>query len=134
MLSIALVLTLFGKYVGTIKGEKDAEGIHWYKVEFQSPEEGNDRFYTGYINGQYFTVLSEEEAAGCITEDGNGKYHVDLKAVNAVLLKNAGLPVETVTVDPECTYCLHEKYWSHRYTRGVRGSQGAIIVCKEAQP
>ena len=49
-------------YVGTIKGEKDAEGIHWYKVEFQSPEEGNDRFYTGYINGKYFTVLSEEEA------------------------------------------------------------------------
>ena len=50
-------------YVGTVKGEKYAEKIHWYKVEFQSPEEGNDRYYTGYINAEYFTILSEEEAA-----------------------------------------------------------------------
>ena len=81
----------------------------------------------GEVPAAVRTVLSEEEAAGCITEDGNGKYHVDLKAVNAALLKNAGLPGENVTVDPECTYCLHEKYWSHRVTNGERGSQAAVI-------
>ncbi len=50
-------------YVGTVKSEKDAEGIHWYRVEFQSPEEGNGRFYTGYVNGEYFDLLTAEEAA-----------------------------------------------------------------------
>ena len=50
-------------YVGTIKGETTAEKIHWYKVEFQSPEKDNDHYYTGYINGNYFTPLSDAEAA-----------------------------------------------------------------------
>ena len=50
-------------YVGTLKGEKTAEGILWYKVEFKSPEPGNDRYYTGYMKAEFFTVLTEEEAA-----------------------------------------------------------------------
>lgn len=49
-------------YVGKILDEKDAEGIHWYHVEFQSPEEGNDRYYPGYVNGDFFVRLTEEEA------------------------------------------------------------------------
>ena len=31
-------------YVGTIKGESTNEKIHWYKVEFQSPEKDNDHY------------------------------------------------------------------------------------------
>ena len=50
-------------YVGTVHEEKDAEGIHWYKVEFQSPDEGNDRYYIGYVNGGFFDRLTPEEAA-----------------------------------------------------------------------
>ncbi len=50
-------------YVGTVHEEKDAEGIHWYKVEFQSPDEGNDRYYIGYVNGGFFDLLTPEEAA-----------------------------------------------------------------------
>ncbi len=60
------------------------------------------------------------------------KFFVDLKAINAYALRRAG--VENIEISTECTMCLHEKYWSHRYTRGVRGSQGAIIVCQEVQP
>ena len=54
-----------------------------------------------------------------------------LKAINAQFLANAG--VRHIEISPDCTMCLHETYWSHRYTRGHRGSQGAIIVCKEVQ-
>lgn len=60
------------------------------------------------------------------------KFYVNLKAINELALRRAG--VENIEISTACTMCLHEKYWSHRYTRGVRGSQGAIIVCKEAQP
>lgn len=56
-----------------------------------------------------------------------GKSFVDLKGVNRALLLRAGLTEAHIDVSPECTMCAPEKYWSHRATAGVRGSQGAII-------
>ena len=58
------------------------------------------------------------------------KYYVNLKALNALALRNAG--VENITLAEECTVCQSHRFWSHRVTKGIRGSQGAIIVCKEA--
>jgi copper oxidase (laccase) domain-containing protein len=40
--------------------------------------------------------------------------------------------VEQIEISDACTVCQSDIYWSHRVTRGQRGSQGAIIVCKEA--
>ena len=59
------------------------------------------------------------------------KFYVNLKAINAHALTRAG--VQHIEISEECTMCSHHRYWSHRYTRGVRGSQGAIICCKEAK-
>ncbi len=57
------------------------------------------------------------------------KYHLDLKAINALVLRRAG--VEHIDISDDCTYCQSGRFWSHRVTKGDRGSQGAIIVCKE---
>ena len=58
------------------------------------------------------------------------KYYVNLKAINALSLHRAGVHhVETSTA---CTKCDPHTYWSHRVHGAARGSQGAIIVCKEA--
>lgn len=57
------------------------------------------------------------------------KYHLDLKAINAMVLRRAG--VETIDISDDCTCCSPERFWSHRVTRGARGSQGALIVCKK---
>lgn len=59
-----------------------------------------------------------------------GKYYVNLKEITALALRRSG--VEHIEISEDCTMCQHEKYWSHRYTGGHRGSHGAIIVCKEA--
>ena len=59
------------------------------------------------------------------------KYYVNLKEINALSLRRAG--VEHVEISTECTACQHHRFWSHRVTRGQRGSQGAIIICKEGQ-
>ena len=56
-------------------------------------------------------------------------YYVNLKEINAFALRRAG--VKHIEISTECTMCEHERYWSHRYTQGLRGSQGAMIVCKE---
>ncbi len=57
------------------------------------------------------------------------KYYVNLKEINALALRRAG--VQNIEISAACTMCQHDRFWSHRYTRGDRGSQGAIIVCKE---
>ena len=57
------------------------------------------------------------------------KYYVNLKEINAYALRRAG--VSHIEISKDCTMCCHDRYWSHRFTGGQRGSQGAIIVCKE---
>ena len=58
------------------------------------------------------------------------KFHVDLKAINAMILRNAG--VTQVEISDQCTFCSPDRFWSHRITGQERGSQGAVILCGEA--
>ena len=62
----------------------------------------------------------------------NGKFKVDLKGINRSLLIAAGIPEENIYVSPECTVCSCDRYWSHRATKGVRGSQASVIMLKGA--
>lgn len=68
------------------------------------------------------------ETQGLFDRRADGKTMVDLRAANAVRLRQLGLKAENIDISPECTMCSHEKYWSHRYTKGRRGSQAAAIV------
>ena len=69
-----------------------------------------------------------DEAEAFIEKRG-GKYHLDLKGINALALRRAG--VSHIEISDACTYCQSSRFWSHRATNGQRGSQGAVIVCKE---
>lgn len=60
----------------------------------------------------------------------DSKYYVNLKEINALWLRRAG--VKEIEISDACTSCQSDRFWSHRVTRGQRGSQGAIIVCKGA--
>lgn len=62
--------------------------------------------------------------------DWNGKkWHIDLKAVNALWLRKAG--VEQIDTCDHCTYCRDDLYWSHRRTGLARGEQAAVIALEE---
>ena len=69
-----------------------------------------------------------EEALPFIHANGN-KFHVDLKGLNALWLRRSG--IKNIEIFTHCTACAPDRFWSHRITKGIRGSQGAIIVCKE---
>ena len=56
-----------------------------------------------------------------------GKWTVDLKAVNAWRLREAGVPAAQLDICPLCTACRTELYWSHRKTGDRRGVQGALL-------
>ena len=68
-----------------------------------------------------------EEANEYIRQQGE-KYYVNLKGLNVLSLRKAG--VASVEISDECTACRPDKFWSHRRVGSTRGSQGAIIVCK----
>ena len=70
------------------------------------------------------------DSEGMYTRRADGKYMVDLKAANKRRLVQLGLKAENVDISEECTMCSHEKYWSHRYTKGLRGTQAAVIVLR----
>ena len=57
------------------------------------------------------------------------KYYVNLKEINGLILRRAG--IQHIEISDACTMCQPDRFWSHRITGGNRGSQGAIIVCKE---
>lgn len=59
------------------------------------------------------------------------KFYVNLKAINALALRRAG--VTHIDISNHCTACQSDRFWSHRVTRGLRGSQGAVIICGEGR-
>ena len=71
-----------------------------------------------------------QEAAEFIRPEGD-KYYVNLKEINALSLRRAG--VKHIEISTDCTVCQCHRFWSHRATKGLRGSQGAVIVCKEGR-
>ena len=60
------------------------------------------------------------------------KWQVDLKAINRAVLMAAGVQAKHIDVSGECTCCQHERFWSHRYTGGLRGSQAAAVMLEGA--
>ena len=66
------------------------------------------------------------EAAKPFIKAKNDKFFVDLKSINALCLRDAG--VQNVESSTHCTACRPDLFWSHRVTRGHRGSQGAVII------
>ena len=68
------------------------------------------------------------ETEGLFVRRADGKTMVDLRLSNARRLLQLGVPVQNIDLSDECTFCSHDKYWSHRYTKGKRGSQAAVIM------
>lgn len=91
------------------------------------PNIGQCCFETDIEVPEAMTAALGRSALAYIQPNGS-KYYVNLKEINALFLKNAG--VAHIEISTDCTMCQHDRFWSHRYTRGRRGSQGAIIICK----
>ena len=62
-------------------------------------------------------------------EKRGAKYHIDLKGVNALWLRKAG--VEKIDICDDCTACRGDLYWSHRKLGNDRGAQIAMIALEE---
>ena len=94
------------------------------------PNLGQCHFETDLDVPAAITANYGDEVLPLIRQKG-AKYFPDLKAVNALALRRAG--VRHIEISESCTWCESHRFWSHRVTKGDRGSQGAVITCKEGK-
>ncbi len=85
-------------------------------------------YETGPEVAERVETLLGTDCEGVFFSIGEGKFMVDLKEANKRRLLQLGLREGNVSVSDECTSCNSDKYWSHRKTKGERGSQAAVII------
>ena len=87
---------------------------------FEVSEDVRDEFVSKLSFSEKFIKKGEKE----------GKYYIDLKAVNKEILVNMGIAEENIEVSSECTKCLEDKFFSHRRMGERRGSMAAFLGLK----
>ena len=60
----------------------------------------------------------------------NGHYQLDLWKTNRIVLEDAGVLPEHISVTGVCTCCNPEILYSHRASHGMRGNLGAFLMLK----
>lgn len=66
------------------------------------------------------------------TPDKPGKYQLNLQRANELILTEAGVRAENITVTDLCTCCNKELLFSHRGSGGRRGNMAAFLGLKES--
>ena len=74
-----------------------------------------------------FLALDELDSTKFVFPKGNGKFMIDLLETNRQILVHAGVKNENITVSDVCTNCNSELLWSHRATKGHRGTMSAFM-------
>ena len=111
----------------TVKAMTDAFGCDPANIRAAiGPNIGPCCFETDADVPEAMVAALGDEAKGQIRQVGQ-KFYVNLKEINAAFLRRAG--VRHIEISQACTACQPDRFWSHRVTRGQRGSQGAVIVC-----
>ncbi|SCP95432.1 conserved hypothetical protein [Anaerobium acetethylicum] len=75
-------------------------------------------------------AFTEEQCSLILTHKGNGKYQLDLWKANEMIMLEAGIRPEKISVTDLCTCCNPELLFSHRATKGKRGNLAAFLCLK----
>lgn len=78
-----------------------------------------------------FLALTDLPVERFVFSKGAGKYMLDLLEANRQILMAAGVPEENITLSDLCTNCNSELLWSHRATKGHRGTMSAMMCLKQ---
>lgn len=77
-----------------------------------------------------FYALSDLDSSRFVFPKENGKYMIDLLETNRQILVAAGVKNENITISDICTNCNSGLLWSHRATKGKRGTMSAFMCIK----
>ena len=77
-----------------------------------------------------FSKLFGNESPVITPGNKEGKYMVDLALANKLILMQAGVKEENITLSDLCTQCSSDLLWFHRATNGKRGTMAAFMCIK----
>lgn len=89
-------------------------------IHFCCYEVGDD-FYASVAS------LAGENIALEFVRPVNSKLHADIVGMNRRFLLESGLAADNIDICEFCTCCNHDLFFSHRYTKGVRGTMLSVI-------
>lgn len=75
-----------------------------------------------------FMTAFPDNICEILISKGNGKYQLDLWATNRLVFKEAGVPLENISVTDICTCCNTDVLYSHRGHNGMRGNLAAFLT------
>ncbi|MGN1466806.1 MAG: peptidoglycan editing factor PgeF [Ruminococcus sp.] len=79
---------------------------------------------------EHFLNLKELDTEKFVFQKKDGKFMLDLLETNRQILIHNGVNSEKITVSDVCTNCNSELLWSHRATKGERGTMCAMMCIK----
>jgi len=88
---------------------------------YEVGEEVIEQFRTGFDASHHEKLFYQKE---------NGKYQLNLWEANRIVLFEAGIPEEQITVTDICTYCNPDLLYSHRRCADKRGNLCAFLSLK----
>lgn len=74
-----------------------------------------------------FLALDDLDSDKFVFPKTDGKYMIDLLETNRQILVKSGVKPENIVVSDLCTNCNSELLWSHRATKGHRGTMSAFM-------
>lgn len=86
---------------------------------------------SGDVAERFAAVFSPEALSRILYEKKDGKYRLDLWEANRLVLAEAGVPEERISVTDLCTCCNPDYLFSHRASNGKRGNLGAFLSIDE---
>ena len=75
--------------------------------------------------------FEEKDWPGLFYRKENGKYQLNLWEANKIILLEAGILPEHISMPNLCTCCNPQLLFSHRASHGKRGNLGAFLMLKE---
>lgn len=93
---------------------------------YEVSEDVANEFMNNFTKEQWEEFLQKNPKQ----DDQEQKYQLDLWEANRLILLEAGLKPENIVVSELCTMCQSNLFFSHRATKGQRGSMVGIIEIK----
>ena len=89
--------------------------------------EAFEKDFSGEIETQTGICFQDICSSQTVSDEGENKYHLDLRLANLMTLLAAGVPQEQIVISDICSCCNPELIFSHRYTKGKRGVSAAFL-------
>lgn len=89
-----------------------------------------DCYEVGTDVAEVFAARFSDRSGEILEEQGQGKYLLDLWQANVLVLQEAGVLEEHISITDMCTCCNPKYLFSHRASRGHRGNLGAFLCIR----